>query len=474
MASLDQILDLIQNWKLAQAKTALRKLTRQKSKPGVDWQRAMTVAGHLADHETMLAAAQNWRAESPSDPARLITEITALGAVSKHEEAAALARELQQSTAAAADGYSLEGFYQARFGKREKAIALCREALAKFPDHAAAWEQLSTLDGFDDLDADIAEMKRVEGVVTTNDGLQAISYALARAYDKKSEIDAAFDYIEKAAAARKGPQPFNVAQIDSYLRGLREVFTPDYIKRHEVEGAGEGAVFILSLPRSGSTLLEQILSTSLSVTPTGEHAIMRSATLTLGNIDPETMARADIEYEERDWRKLGQAYLDGLRRRFGASSVYTDKSLTNYIYAGLIRILLPQAKMIWLTRDPRDVAWSCYRHRIQGGPWTESLEATCGFIKAHTETCEYWAELVGDQILHVSYEQLIKEPDDITQKIFDHIGVDRPYAWRDFHKSADPVATNSMAQVREPLNEKGLDAWKRYEKHLKPVFDANL
>ena len=473
MASLEQITTMIQNWQLSQAKAALRKLTRQKSKPGVDWHRAMTIAGHLAEHDTMLAAAQNWRAEAPSDPVRMITEITALGAVAKHEEAARLARELQQSEAGAADGYSLEGFYQARFGKREKAIALCREALAQFPDHAAAWEQISTFDGFDDLDADIAEMKHVEGAVTTKDGEQAISYALARAYEKNGDLDTAFEYISKAAAARQGPQGFDVRQIETYLKSAREAFTPDYIERHEVEGAGEGAVFIISLPRSGSTLLEQILSTSSLVTPTGEHAIMRSATLTLGNIDPETMARAE-ELEERDWRKMGQAYLDGLRRRFGASSVYTDKSLTNYIYAGLIRILFPASKLIWLTRDPRDVAWSCYRNRLQGAPWTESLEATCRYVKAHNETCDYWSGLLGDQMLPVSYEQLIKEPDETTQKIFDHIGVERPEAWRDFHKSTNPVATNSLAQVREPLNEKGLGAWRRYEKHLGSVFEQQF
>lgn len=475
MASLDHITTLIQNRQFSQAKTALRKLTRQKSKLGIDWQRAMTLAGHLSEHDTMLAAARNWRSEAAGDPVRIITEITALGVTSNHEEAIKLSRVLQQnmSGSGAADGYSLEGFYQARFGKKDEALALCREALKRFPNHAAAWEQISSLNGFDDLSADILEMERVEQAVTSTDGRLAISYALMRAYDQKGNLEKAYEYVTKASQLRKGAQGFDVTQVTQYLMALQSVFTPEYIQRHEVIGSGDGLVFILSLPRSGSTLLEQILSTSDSILPTSEHAIMRSSTLKLGNLDPNTLAAAN-NFEDRDWAKMGKSYVADLRRRFGASPNYTDKTLTNYIYAGVIRILFPDAKLIWLTRDQRDVAWSCYRHRIQGAPWTDSLEATCRFIKAHTSICGYWQKLWGDQLIAITYEQLINEPDETTQKLFAHVGVERPDDWFDFHKNVNPVATNSLAQVREPLNEKGLSAWRRYEKFLAPTFDREL
>ncbi|MEM9619507.1 MAG: sulfotransferase [Pseudomonadota bacterium] len=473
MASLQQISDLIGQRQLGAAGAALRKLVRQKSKPGIDWPTAMNFAGQIGDQETVLAAAQNWRAQAPNDPQRLVAEINALGAVAKHKEAALLSRELQKNARSATDGYYLEGFYQARFANRDKALALCRKAIELNPNHATAWEQIALLNGYEDRDTDIASMLEVEKRISDREQLIALYYALGRAFDHADDTDKAFAYISKGAALRTGPRPFDLAPLHAYLGRLRTTFTPAFVKQHENGDAGAGAIFILSTPRSGSTLIEQILTTAPSVTATSEHVILRNAALDLGNMEPQEMAQT-ADYKQSDWNKIAQGYFDGLRRRFGTSKVYTDKTLINFYYAGLIRILFPAAKVIWLRRDPRDVAWSCFRSRINANQWAESIDTACGFLKAHHEMCAYWAELFGDRLLTLDFEKLVSDGEATSKQLFDHVGVERPDAWGDFYKSSNPVATASLAQVREPLNTKGVGAWRRYEKHLAPIYDKHF
>ena len=473
MTSLNQIVTHLREGDPARADAGLRKLVKKKPNSGVDWRSAMDVAGQLANHDAALAAAQNWRAEAPADPQRIVAEITALGTVSRHKEAALLARALKDHSAAAANGYSLEAFYLARFGKRDKAIDLCRQAIALNNNHAHAWEQLAVLNGFEDLSADIDAMRRVEKNLRTESDAIALFYALARAYDAAGDYDAAFRYYSKAATIQNEAAPFDIAPVSHYLAGLKATFTEAYVARHENAGAGEGLTFILSLPRSGSTLLEQIFSTDEEIKPTGEHAILRNAALALKTLDPQTMRDADA-FKQSDWRRIGLGYVDGLRRRFGASKRYTDKTLILYFYAGLIRILYPEARLVWLVRDPKDVAWSCFRSRLNGAPWSENLQSACEFVKAYDEISRYWADLFGDRLIKISYEDLIESPEQTVSSLFAHLGKTAPAGWTAFHENTNPVATNSLGQVREPLNRKGLGAWRRYEDHLAPIFEQHL
>ncbi|WDI32448.1 sulfotransferase [Hyphococcus flavus] len=470
MASLQTISDLLSQEQLEAASAALRKLVKQKNQPDVDWPTAVDIAGRLADQETALIAAQNWRAEAPNDPQRIITEIISLGSAARHKEAAKLARELQKFPQAAADGYSLEGFYQARFGEREKALELCRKAVELNPDHSHAWEQIALLDGYDDVNNDIAEMLALEKRVTEPQRLMALYFALGRAFDYAGDTDNAFLYFSKGADFRKGPNPFDMRPVHAYLEGLKATFNSAFLDQHAHGDAGQEVVFILSAPRSGSTLIEQILSTAPSVTPTGEHMLLRRAALPFGGLTPPEMAKA-AEYTQNDWRKISRNHLESLRKRFGPGKIYTDKSLINHYYAGLVKVLYPNARFIWMRRDPRDVAWSCYHSRLNGNPWTESIESACEFLTAHNNICSYWSELLGDNLLAVDYEDLVASPEETSAKIFQHVGIDRPDDWRDFYKSDNPVATASLAQVREPLNKKGVGSWRRYEKHLAPIYD---
>jgi len=430
----------------------------------------MRIAGSLGDQDTALLAAQKWAGENPHDMRRQISVIDALGMVARHGDAAALSKTLQDDPQAAADGYYLEGAFRARMGETQKALDLFRRALAHNPTHAPVWEQICLLKGYRDRDADIAAMEQLRAKSSAPAFQITILYALGRAYDEADEIDKAFACISEGAKRRQQLAPYDVQPQLSYMALLASTFTKQLIASLRTDNQDNQSAFIIGAPRSGSTLVEQILATSPCVAPTGEHSLLRLATARLGSMHPQEMAQA-AKYPPGDWARMASTYRMNIRRRFGASQFYTDKTLINHFFAGIIAILFPQSKMIWCQRDPRDVAWSCFRSRINGNQWAQDMGNTARFILGYNKLCDHWAEILDGSLHVLSYEELVTEPEGATDALFGNLKIERPADWADFHKSANPVATASLAQIREPLNTKATGSWRRYEKHLAADYD---
>ena len=472
MASLQRISELIAARQLADAAAALQK-TVKKHKTPQNWQSVMQLAANLGDQETALAAAELWAAQAPGDLMRQVALIEALAGAAKHKKAAKLARKLQDKPAAAADGYYLEGVFQAQMGKRSVALPLFRKAISLHKAHTPAWEQIALLNGYEDFDEDLSAMSDLAGKLTAPKDIIPLLYAMGRAFDQADDTDRAFQCFSNGAALRQRLSPFSLEPLLAYLERLRKTFTPERISELQGNSNGDEILFILTAPRSGSTLTEQILSMAPNVAPAGENTLLRLATLPLGSMEPPDMARA-AAFKKGDWRKMAQTYLAAIRRRFGAAKYYTDKSATNYYYAGLIRVLFPDTPMIWCRRDLKDIAWSCFRSRISANEWTQNLDDCARFVEAHEELCAYWAQICGDKLIELPYERLVSEPDATTSALFEKVGIERPAAWSEFYKQEGAVATASLAQVRAPLNNKAVGSWRRYEKHLAPYYDKHL
>ncbi|WP_375211387.1 tetratricopeptide repeat-containing sulfotransferase family protein [Hyphococcus sp.] len=470
MASLQEISELISSRDLKGAAAALHKLARKPNRADTDWSTAMRLSSAIGDQETTLAFAQGWLAQSPADPRRMIAVIEALSAVSKYDEAAKMARRLQDDPLGAADAYYFQGVFAARHGRRDEALARFRQALKSNPKHTPAWEQIALLNGYDDFNADLDAMMALANQPLSPALAIPLCYALGRAFDHTDDIDKAFQWFSQGGAIREKATPYDIEPYLAYIERLRTTFTPELINHFQNDVGGENIIVVLGAPRSGSTLIEQILATTSGVTPTGEHMLFRMASLPLGSMEPPDMARA-ADFTNKDWRQMAQTYLLGLRKRFGPARFNTEKSMLNATYAGLMRILMPQAKFIWCDRDLKDTAWSCFRSHINANRWAQKHETCAQYLLAHQKLKDAWANAFGDAFINVSYEGLVQQPEETTQRLFDHAGVERPENWRSFYESDNPVATASLSQVRQPLNEKPVGSWRRYEKFLAPVYE---
>lgn len=237
-------------------------------------------------------------------------------------------------------------------------------------------------------------------------------------------------------------------------------------------------IFVLGLPRSGSTLVEQILASHSSVEGTMEqptlpaikqraHLIcardMKGSYLThLGQLSPAVLD------------DLGQRYLNGsdLFRPEGAP-YFVDKLPHNFEHIGLIHKILPEAAIIDVRRNPMDGGYSLYKQYFtQGVEFSYSLENIAQYYNGYLQLMDHWDSLLPGRVFHLQYEQLVQEPETVVRALLDHIGLAFEPACLDFHKTSRAVRTASSEQVRQPLNAKGVGAWKAVADELEPLKTA--
>ena len=361
---LQTVQSLIAERKRHDAAILLEKLIAKKKPGALDWRQAIAFAENLGDIDSAIAAAKKWIAQNPADVTAQLKNIELLGAAARPQKAIQAARALRKNPNAKAEAYFFEGFMSARIGESTAAVDYFRKALNVNPHHAQSWEQIALMGGYDDLQADIATMEELKAASPSANMQVSICYALGRAYDRAGDYDRAFENVAQGAAMARRLQPFNIAPQLAYMQRLQQTFTPSLLNELS-DGSNRGAnlIFIAGAPRSGTTLVEQILATAKPVSPTGEHTLIRLATNQLGSMEPPEMEQARLR-PQRAWRDMATAYEKHLVRRFGTSEIYADKSLLAHYFIGAIRLLFPAAKIIWCRRAHRDVVWSCHRSRI--------------------------------------------------------------------------------------------------------------
>lgn len=372
------------------------------------------------------------------------------------------------------------GSCRATLGEGEAAVADFRRAIARAPDpFAAAPSWLALAEGRTFEAGDDADLKAMTALLGrwppgrgADEGKAALLYAVAKAYDDLGQIDAAFKaYAEGAAlvaASRGDDQTGADAFIDSVIAG----FSQDALARLPAGVDSRRPIFVMGLPRSGTTLVEQILVSHSQVADGAELNLFRTAALPIGGVSPAAVS-AFAAARPDGFAAVARAYLHMIEDRFGPDGRIVDKTLNHSRYLGLIHRALPQARFIWLRREPGAVAWSALRTWFaQGVNWSWSQERIARYFRNEDRLHAHWTGVMGDAILTVPYEALVADPAGWTQRILDHVGLPPETGLDQFHKTERAVTTASFAQVRKPIYTTSTSAWKRYEGHLKPFFDA--
>ena len=241
---------------------------------------------------------------------------------------------------------------------------------------------------------------------------------------------------------------------------------------------GSVPIFILGLPRSGSTLIEQILASHSEIEGTIEQPVMPS-------IARKAHVKCALEHQggllqkigalsPSDLAELGQAYLDdGALFRTGETRFFTDKLPFNFRHIGLIHKVLPQAVIIDARRNPMDCGLSLYKqHFPTGVEFSYGLGHIGAFYADYLRLMDHWQSVLPGRVLTVQYEQLVRDPETKIRALLEHVGVPFEPACLDFHKTDRAVRTASSEQVRQPINTKGIGAWRKVERHLEPLKAA--
>jgi tetratricopeptide (TPR) repeat protein len=352
-------------------------------------------------------------------------------------------------------------------GNRREEAELAMDKAAEYSSDLPAY--YVTLTAFRDIKKEDAEYQRLVHFYEESDSYgpemkSSVAFALSQIHENYKEYDVAFDYLQKANDARLEARP-------DYQHDYK--YFPTYIKDNFHEGIfdeyqGMGAqsdvpIFIVGMPRSGTTLTEQILSAHPDVFGAGELYELQNVVRTLGPLRPEKAQEIGESYVERV-----MALTHGTKPRF-----ITDKMPGNYQRIGIIQCILPNAKIIHCRRSPLDTLLSCYKQNFATGhAWTYNLEHMAGQYRAYREVMDYWAQQLPDgRILHFDYEETVNDFETQARRLIDYVGLAWDDACLEPHKQKRAVLTASRDQVTKPIYKTSVDAWKRYEDGLQPLVE---
>jgi tetratricopeptide (TPR) repeat protein len=356
-------------------------------------------------------------------------------------------------------------------GRFDEAGLAFRRALAIDPDLADAYRNLANC-GL--LPADDREMARIAALTARTDlpieERAAASFAIAKSLDDADRYDEAFaaydsaNRLYRAARAAAGDR-FDAADLARKIDRSIANFTPAFFAA--VGGWGNPSdlpVFIVGLPRSGTSLVEQIAASHSRVFGAGELRNIGEASATLGPVDtPWTQATA---------RRVADAHLERLRGLSGGADRVIDKLPDNIFMLGVIATLYPAARIIFCRRDPRDIGVSCFFQKFSAGLLTFSYDlADCGRRIRETERLgAHWRRVLPLRCLDIQYESLVADLEGESRRLTEFLGFAWEPACLDFHRTMRTVQTASSWQVRQPLYHRSVGRWRHYERHLGPLL----
>ncbi len=415
-------------------------------------------------HQTELAlnSVEDALLLGPENPATLDTLGVTCSIAQQHEKATNLYREaLKRKPDAAHTQFNLAASLK-YLGDLDGAEEAYQCTIDSDPKHYRAHWGLSTLRNQTDNNNHITQLtealEKVDGDIR---GELQLRHSLAKEYEDIGNYDESFRHLTEGNAKYRKNKPYSIETDRALMKRLREHFTKAFIDEVQRGYKSEEPIFIFGMPRTGTTLVERILTSHSKVFSAGELISMPMAT------------KAAEQKPESDMYDLGKHYLEDTRPATGELPHFIDKMPINFMYAAFIHLALPNAKMICLRRNPMDACLSNFRQLFAENfrfyNYSNNLIDTGNYYILFDQLMAHWHEVMPGAILEVQYESVVANQEEESRRIVEHCGLDWEDACLNFEKNKAPVATASSTQVREPIYTRAVERWRKYEKHLQPL-----
>ena len=319
----------------------------------------------------------------------------------------------------------------------------------------------------------VTELERALERLTGQRAAIAVGFALAKELEDLREYARSFSYLHAACQKYRASFRYDVADDIAVLDSLRTSHTAEKIATLRAGFATSECNFIVGLPRSGTTLVEQILGSHSQVYSAGELNAFPSVAVEAvtkrisGPVNKLAFVQATLDL---NFEQLGRAYLEATRPQTGHTPRFSDKLPLNYLYVGLIHAALPKARFLALRRDPMDSCYAMYKTLFAAAyPFTYDLTDLARYYVAWDRLMRHWESVIGDSWLTVNYEELVADQERVSRKIIAHCGLEWEDRCLDFHSSPEAVTTASAVQVRQPLYAGSVGKWRAYARELEPL-----
>ena len=364
-------------------------------------------------------------------------------------------------------------------GDQKKGIAAYRRAIELRPNFGETYYSLANLKTFRFTSSDIDEMnQRVGDTSLPVDCRVHFAFALGKAYEDSREYDKSFENYALANRLHRDTIAYDPVQTEIAHERMRATFSEAYFLPIKDSGGCQAPdpIFIVGLPRSGSTLLEQILASHSLVDGTSElpDISMIAQSLTkpkIGQAFPQCMP----DLPSQVVKELGETYLEQTRRHRGTAPFFTDKMPNNFVYVGFIKAILPNAKIIDARRHPMDSCFGCFKqHFAKGQTFTYDLFELGEFYLEYHQMMEHWNAVLPGEVLSVQYENVVADLEPEVRRILEFCGLPFEDSCVHFHENKRAVRTASSEQVRQPIYKDSVQTWRRFGSNLDGLRDILL
>jgi len=414
----------------------------------------------------------------PQVPNGYVSVGTVKALIGRHDEAMemfgkALERDPESFGALSGMGHVLK-----TVGKQDEAIASYRKCIEFNPDHGETWWSMANLKTFRFDDEDIEAMQtRVARESLIEEQRANFHFALGKAFEDKNDYDKAFEHYALGNQNRRERETYDPVQTADLHDQFIEVFSKDFVAERTGTGSDSNApIFIVGLPRSGSTLIEQILASHPEVEGTHELPdLSRVARATGANReDRKVYPRVLPTLEDCEFKEMGEDYLRKTERhRETDLPRFTDKLPNNFVHVGFLSLILPNAKIINAKRHPLDSCLGSFKQLFaRGQPFTYDQFELAEFYMEYQRLMDHWHEVLPGKVLDVQYEDVVDDLETQVRRILEYCELPWDDACLRFYETDRAVKTASSEQVRQPIYSSAKHKWRSYELHLAPMIDV--
>jgi tetratricopeptide (TPR) repeat protein len=434
-------------------------------------------------------------AADPTNPLFRDQEATVLAGLGRFSEALVRRRELVTDYPGSADMWLRYGHALRDEGYQDECIAAFRKTLALAPGSTAAWGSLADLKVYKFAPTEIESMEAAStNLALSADDRANLHHALGAAHRDVKNYAKSFENYAKGNALRRLKIEFDSDKLGTHRLACERFFDARFFAERADWGCQlRGPIFIVGMPRSGSTLLEQILTSHSMIEGLGERADLDltllkplssakeeinvhefangAAVLKSGLVDAYTRIIDDLDNE--GFRTLGEQFLTlADRSKTTARPYFTDKTLRNFFYVGLIHLMLPNCKIIDARRHPLDTGWSCFRSQFPGMNFAFRLADIGKDYSNYVRLMDHFDRVLPGRVYRIIYERLIDDPRAELTRLFAYLEIPFEESCLSFHENRRAVKTQSSEQVRQPLYKSGMAQWVPYEPWLGPLKSA--
>jgi len=397
----------------------------------------------------------------------------------EHERAIGIYRELLVGTPADADLHLSIAHAQKTLGQRPQAVDSYHKAAALRPGFGDAYWSLANLKTYRFSDEELNRLRTAESAPTAAvEDHYHLCFALGKALEDRGEFAESFRYYQIGNALKRSESKYRAEIIESNTQQQIEVCAAEFFAGRRGYGAQDrDPIFVVGLPRSGSTLLEQILASHSEVEGTQELANVQQIVAVLRGRDPDLInplyPRILAQMSADEFLKLGEQYMADTRVYRTGKPHFIDKMPNNFRHLGLIHLMLPNARIIDARREPMACCFSNLKQLFANGQeFTYGIEDIARYYRTYLELMGHWNRVLPGRVLRMQHEDVVDDLEGNVRRMLEFCGLEFEPQCIEFHKTERSVRTASSEQVRQPLFREGLDQWRHFEPWLETLKDA--